>query len=204
MPTISHEESLERVLADVELLLSAYPDEAKALRDDNDVANTDNFPFRVQLTLSDTAFITLEWEEGYPVQSSIQIHSYRSSPNEKSRMETTVTAVRTAAEEALGDQIEAGFMCAAAAKDTWEAQLESENKKNEEMQMAAQQVSLVTPVSKVYEWKTGEPLTDRKSAFQAHICRIEKESDVKPALFQLLNGNSKIQRASHNMVSAIL
>ena len=194
--TLSHEESLDRALADVELLLSAYPDEAKAIHDDDSAAS---FPLRVQLTLSETALITLEWEEGYPVKSSIQIQSYRSSPNEKLRMEITVTAVRAAAAEALGDQVEAGFMCAAAARDVWDAHLEAEHEKEEELHMVLQ-ATLAMPPSKVYEWKTGEPLIDRKSSFLCHICRIEKESDVKPALSQLLE-SSKLQRATHNMVS---
>ena len=51
----------------------------------------------------------------------------------------------------------------------------------------------------VYEWISGEPLLDKKSAFQAHLCKVYSESDVKDSLHQLLTSSSKIQRASHNM-----
>lgn len=209
MTTITHEESLDRALADVELLLSAYPDETQAIHDGGDDSGADaSFPLRVQLGLSDTALITLEWVQGYPVQTSVQVYSYRSSPSEKSQMESAVSAVRTAASEALEDHVEAGFVCAAAARETWEAEarLQEDFKKADERKQAIQQATLDVPSQqhKVYEWKTGEPLTDRKSAFQAHVCRIGCESDVKPALSRLLDGNSKLHRATHNMVSTCI
>jgi hypothetical protein len=53
--------------------------------------------------------------------------------------------------------------------------------------------------TKVYEWISGEPLLDKKSAFQAHLCKVYSERDVKDSLHQLLTSSSKIQRASHNM-----
>lgn len=40
---------------------------------------------------------------------------------------------------------------------------------------------------------------DRKSTFRAHACRVDSEQAVHEALFQLIDGNSKLQRASHNM-----
>ena len=53
---------------------------------------------------------------------------------------------------------------------------------------------------KQHVWISGEPLVDRKSTFVAHICRVVTERDVHEALHQLLDRNSKLQRATHNMV----
>jgi hypothetical protein len=42
----------------------------------------------------------------------------------------------------------------------------------------------------------GEPITDRKSTFQAHVCSVSNKRDVELALKQLLS-DKKIQRAHH-------
>ena len=52
---------------------------------------------------------------------------------------------------------------------------------------------------KHYTWISGQPLLDRKSSFQAHLCEVYSENDVREALYQLLTSSSKIQRATHNM-----
>jgi Uncharacterized protein family UPF0029 len=54
-----------------------------------------------------------------------------------------------------------------------------------------------------YTWMIGEPLVDRKSVFLAHLCRIQVESQVQPAIQQLLHSHSKYQRATHNMVRVV-
>ena len=52
-----------------------------------------------------------------------------------------------------------------------------------------------------YKWISGKPLMDKKSTFQAHLCRVSTERDVYAALDQLIAGSSKLQRASHNMLA---
>ena len=47
---------------------------------------------------------------------------------------------------------------------------------------------------------TGEILTDRKSHFQAHICKVNSKDEIKNALSTLLQ-NSKVAAATHNIVA---
>lgn len=47
----------------------------------------------------------------------------------------------------------------------------------------------------------GEPITDRKSTFQAHVCSVMSRNDVTLALQQLLR-DKKIQRAHHPSMRA--
>lgn len=44
----------------------------------------------------------------------------------------------------------------------------------------------------------GEPITDRRSTFQAHLVKVESEEDVKNALIELKKIR-KISNATHNM-----
>ena len=46
----------------------------------------------------------------------------------------------------------------------------------------------------------GEPITDRKSTFQAHLCRVSSREQVR-AVLAALNTDRKIARATHNMVA---
>ncbi|EGD77406.1 hypothetical protein PTSG_12741 [Salpingoeca rosetta] len=46
----------------------------------------------------------------------------------------------------------------------------------------------------------GEPFTDRKSTFQGHVATVHSVADVKAVMAELLS-NSKIARATHNMVA---
>ena len=49
-------------------------------------------------------------------------------------------------------------------------------------------------------WITSEQtLIDRKSVFQAHLCQVSNEDMVKRAVHKLIQGSTKIQRATHNM-----
>jgi hypothetical protein len=203
MDTISAEESLERATADVELLLSAYSEEARAV---NATVPPHSLPLHVQLLLSQTASLTLEFTRGYPVETAVLIHSYRCQAHEKARLEATVTAVREAALHALEDQTEGGFPCCATARETWETASSEEAAAAKAAAVdASPSPANVPPWAEHHVWITSETtLTDRKSVFQAHVCRIGSESNVRPALVQLLDGNSKLQRASHNMVSSVL
>lgn len=47
----------------------------------------------------------------------------------------------------------------------------------------------------------GEPLTDRKSVFQAHIARVTCMEDVNAVLQQLKDSNRKIATATHNTLA---
>jgi len=186
------DESLDRTLADMEMLSAAYPDEIKEPEDFT------SFPLKVSLVLSNTAHIELEYVKGYPVDSNVQIASYRSNTNEKVRMEATVAAVRTAANECLREGIEGGLACVAAALETW-----SDYGDAEEPDTPSTPTEVTPTRTKTFRWINGEPLLDRKSTFQAHACRVSTDADVREALSQLLDGNSKLQRATHNMVCAI-
>lgn len=58
----------------------------------------------------------------------------------------------------------------------------------------------------IYQWTstTNEPVVDRKSVFIGHVCPIDREADVRPALDQLLTSTTKLQRATHHMVRTAL
>ncbi|VDO98267.1 unnamed protein product [Soboliphyme baturini] len=45
---------------------------------------------------------------------------------------------------------------------------------------------------------TGEPLTDRKSTFQASVCPVKSRAEVQRAL-ETLKSDKKVSRATHNM-----
>lgn len=47
----------------------------------------------------------------------------------------------------------------------------------------------------------GEPLTDRKSVFQAHVARIKRVEDVDLVMQALRQGSRKIEHATHNMLA---
>ncbi|KAH8740894.1 ximpact conserved protein [Cryptosporidium ryanae] len=51
---------------------------------------------------------------------------------------------------------------------------------------------------KVFGITHGEPIVDRKSVFQAHVCKVFTTEDVKKVIKWLLS-NTKIARATHNM-----
>jgi Uncharacterized protein family UPF0029 len=195
------EESLQLALADVEILRSAYPDETAV---ENDVTDpTLQYPLHVTLHLSETAFIQFEFVQGYPGKSNVQVATYRSKATEHARLERAVAAVRVTALQCLEDGVEGGLACCASALDAWNEGDEDapDEERLEVSSPETGQAGPPLPLSKTFEWISGEPLHDRKSAFQAHVCRVNSEADIKPALQQLLN-NSKLQRATHNMVSS--
>jgi hypothetical protein len=213
------EESFERAVADLEMLAAMYPDETSTSVPEagtgTGTTGTSTFPLQVTFRFSETAHIQLELVVGYPIDTGIQVKAYRSSPDEKARMEEAVTAVRNTAKECLDDGIEGCFACCAAALQTWsdfdDGSSDLDNKDTgidpSAPTESAQQESSVPQQpqrqGKVFHWITGEPLVDRKSTFQAHACRISSDRDVREALHQLLDGNSKLKRTTHNMVSAV-
>lgn len=188
------DESLERALADLEMLQAAYPDEVVSPSGE-DVA----FPLHFVLHLSEDSYVEFALQSGYPSSTPLSIVSYRSQ--QKQRIDAVVRAVRTSSQACLEDQVEAGFICCAAALEAWNESVEDETEKEGNVVEPTVETAPSQSKAAEMEWITGEPLMDRKSTFQAHVCRVSTESEVKEALRQLMDGNSKLQRATHNMVS---
>eukprot|EP00798_Chlamydomonas_sp_ICE-L_P026799 gene26799-4390_t len=49
--------------------------------------------------------------------------------------------------------------------------------------------------------QTGEPVTERKSTFQAHVCQVTSYEEVKMMVGWLLQSSNKIRNASHNIMA---
>lgn len=187
--SMMEKDSWERALGDAELVAAAYPDEVS-------LVSSASFPLLLNLHLSETSYVRLQMDQGYPITTNIQIVLYRSP--DKSRMEATLAAIRTTAEQCLHEGLEGGLMCCAAALGAWnDYPDDSDLVTIDPVTAVHDEASSQSQTS--FQWTTGEPLIDRKSTFQAHVCRIERELDVKPALQSLLS-SSKLQRATHNMV----
>lgn len=65
--------------------------------------------------------------------------------------------------------------------------------------------ALVEPVLRAEKdafivWHTGEPLTDRKSTFQAHLTRVDSARAI-PTAMEVLLSDRKIQSATHNVLA---
>lgn len=194
----NNNESLHQALADLEMLQAAYPDEVQTPSDTQ-------FPLHCSFHLSDDSFICLEFTDGYPMTSGVQISKYRSP--QKDRMDAVVRAIRTSAAECLNDKVEGAFVCCAAALETWNDYHEYTTTNDEEIGRNGERDAIQPPKMSppVVEWITAdEPLVDRKSSFLAHACRVTAEQQVHDALHQLIDGSSKLQRASHNMVCCVV
>jgi hypothetical protein len=187
---MENEESLERALADLEMLKAAYPDEVSS-------SSANTFPLRCSLHLSSDSFVELEFIQGYPVTTGIMVSSYRSP--EKGRMDAVVRAIRVTAQECLEDEAQGGFLCCAAALEAWN-DTGTSHQAEEEIQKVVKDPEPLPPLSTV-QWITGGTLVDRKSVFQAHVCRVTSEQEVHEALHQLIDGNSKLKKCTHHMVS---
>jgi hypothetical protein len=222
---MTQDDTLERAMADLEMLLAAYPDEIHigegVLSQDTASASSSQFPLHATLRLSATARIDIQFTQGYPVTSNLQIASYRSRPDDKSRMEEAVSAMRSTASQCLDDGVEGAFACVSAALEVWnshgggawmndheslsgvavdDAQTYTDPSSGEPSLPLQSMVDSANTTAANYTWNTGEPLHDRKSTFVAHVCRLYREADVRPALQQLLDSNSKLHKATHNMV----
>lgn len=163
------------------------------------------------------ATITMEFPKGYPMNKSLEILSYRcSNVIRKDIIEEVVSSVKQTALEAFdvygdgssGSGEECGLSCCAKAIETWtdllEQQQEEERIRNDtkSKQLQQQQAYEQSMNDDDIQWITSEEiLLDRKSAFQAHLCIITSEDMVQRAVDKLILGNSKLQRATHNMVS---
>jgi len=203
--------SLERARADLEIIQSCYPDEISS---SSCCDESSTFPFRFILQLSDdssAANLTLSLEQGYPVSSGVQIANYRTdSAKHKARLEAVVRAVRRVSAECQEDGMEGSIACCAIALETWSDHSpdnenncyggNNENDTTGDAKTADFSTNNDKLVSdKQYKWISGEPFLEKKSSFQAHLCEVHSEQDVREALDQLLTSSSKIQRATHNM-----
>ncbi|GAX18025.1 hypothetical protein FisN_18Hu239 [Fistulifera solaris] len=199
-------ESFERARADIEMLLAAFDTEIQM----NDVElERLQFPFQVTFQFSPTVSCVLEWREGYPLTEPLHLAAFRASTShDKVRLEAALTAFRQHAQECFELQMEAALTCCSAALQAWNEYIEdgnhitnNENPDDDEMRLSSNEAVTKTEylMSPSYQWMTGEPLLDRKSTFQAHVCNIQSDADVQPALLQLLQSSTKLQRATHNM-----
>ena len=179
---------MERALADVEIIQAAYPDEVT-------ITTGTSFPLSFTIRWNEQDYITLELREGYPTDSGVEIASYRC--NDKHRIETIVAAIRRTSQECQNEGIEGGLSCCSIALETW-------NEYDNDTGLPIKETHLPEPPLVVnemkYNWISGTPLTVQKSTFQAHLCRVYSEQQVREALSQLITSSSKIQRATHNMV----
>ena len=145
--------------------------------------------------------VTMEFPEGYPAKE-LQIVSYRTLPViKKEIIEQVVTNIRTTAKEALelyGGE-ECGLVCCSIALECWNECLEKFAVDNAAAVLQAAPKEEIDMYDDI-EWITAETtLTDRKSVFQAHVCAVDSDEKVRRAVNKLIQGSSKIQRASHNM-----
>lgn len=234
--------SSQRALADLEIILAAYPDEVTTNVDMDSIidetsssttTSTTKYPMKLlplQFTihLSEYAYITMEFHNGYPSKTGIQISSFRSDKSiDRYRLETTVAAVRKVSLECQVDEIEGGISCCSVALETWN---DTETTTTDDLEVNTATATATMPMtsrsgndgvvdytsetaksinqqpqqSSSYKWISGQPLMDRKSSFQAHVCHVTTEQQVREALEQLLTSSSKIQRATHNMVRCVL
>ena len=108
-------------------------------------------------------------------------------------------AVRKASEECLEDDMEGSMTCCATALETWQNYGVDPHADDYVDEDGGCCCPPPKPPLKHYEWISGEPMMDRKSSFQAHLCEVYTEQETREALQQLLTSSSKIQRASHNM-----
>jgi len=197
--------------------------------DDDDDVQPDWFPLIFTLNLGCTsqnhqdegksksrfgATITMEFPKGYPTTKSLEVVSYRNLPStKKDIIEEVVASVKSTAQEAYdvyGGE-ECGLSCCAAAIECWTLLIEEVE---QQTLLEKEKSSLCNTASgKILQqqgsdnnddgdihWITSEDtLIDRKSVFQAHLCLVENEDMVKRAVRKLIEGSTKIQRATHNM-----
>lgn len=177
-----------------------------------------SFPFRFTLHLSNRASLTMELDDGYPEDSPVLVTNFRADRlQDKARLDQIVRAVRTVADECQADGMEGAISCCAVALETWrddDNDYDNDNHNDngnhggeaewadEDNVRTAGTVAPSFPhpaTNKTYHWMSGEPLMDRKSSFQAHLCWVRSVQQVQEALPQLLQSSSKMQRATHHI-----
>jgi hypothetical protein len=187
------------------------------------------FPIQFELRFNPASIVKLEMPAGYPTRGpGLRVVSYRSNSAEcKPRLELAVSAIRKASLKCFEDGIEAALACCAAGLESWREWSDLPLSKHPTVDRADSEAStsaialdgnsLVvdhidnsalpfgsSELPEAVEWVSGNPIVEKKSVFQAHVCRIACEAQVRAALHRLIDGNSKLQRATHNMVRSIL
>lgn len=199
------ESSLDLALADIELLCSAYPDEVAFVGNgcSNSLSSSDqSLPLTVTLHLSDDALVDFQFDDGYPKDSAIKVTRCRSS-KEYPILQAAIRAFERTALECMQEGIEGALPCCAAAFEAWNSAKEDQKQNFETPPttiLKNQSETIDDQKKKSTVWVSGEPLIDRKSTFQAHLCHVHSEHDVQEALRSLNSISNKIARATHNMV----
>jgi Uncharacterized protein family UPF0029 len=112
-----YNESLQRALADLEMVMAAYPDETSIVlsssssgshHHNNDTAASprapSSFPLHFRLHMSPSCYFDLSMRSGYPSRCNIEIASMRcdgKNTANKERMEAAATAIRKTARMCL-------------------------------------------------------------------------------------------------------
>jgi hypothetical protein len=200
-------------------------------RDDDGGATAERelkFPILFTLRFDPASTVQLEIPAGYPTRGpGLRVASYRSNSAEsKLQMELAVSAIRKASLECLEDGVEAALACCAAGLESWREGGTADLLLSAEQPFTGREESTTASAlhrnsldadlidnptlslgsrdhAEAVEWISGDPIVEKKSVFQAHVCRISREAQVLAALHHLLDGNSKLQRATHNMVRSI-
>jgi hypothetical protein len=204
------DESLERTRADLELVCAAYPDEVRltTLCSPTSFEVPDDFPFIFSLSLTkysfdsrSTAHITMEFPIGYP-KTALRVLSCRGGSHvPKILLDAIASTIRTHAETNAQKNEECGLIICSSVCESWSRYWEEEKIKIDSLQRSGPHDSPHFHNTTI-KWISGKnTINDKKSVFQAHVCVIRSESAVRVALRELIDNNSKIQRATHNMVS---
>jgi len=167
-------------------------------------------------TSSSSVSITMELPHGYP-QVSLRVVSYRGgNAVSKLFLEQIPSVIHSIAIAHAEKNEECGFILCSHLLEMY-----NQSWKHDDSVQTQIEVGPLPPLptlddvrihstpssscSKIIPWISGQnTITDRKSVFQAHVCIVQSLEDVQLALSQLKEMNSKIQRATHNMVRFIL
>jgi len=207
------EEALMRAQADLELLTAAYPDEITI----HTPLPCTSFPISFTMHLQSTneasskaikdskSTITMQMKSGYPETTGVEITTFRAI--RKKSIELAVQAVKDASLECLANGEESALSCCIAAQQVWDECMQDEADKlvwEEERLKEEEHVRLdLATQDDDIKWISGVEgcgiVHDRKSTFQAFVCYVKDEDMVRRALRKLIDGNNKIQRATHNM-----
>jgi len=219
----SNDEDFLRAKADLELVLAAFPDEVQISKIGNVSEDGElfSFPLKFEMHLKTTsdkddvgvesitlAIVKMEIHRGYPSKSGIFLSGYRiigsSKKVPKKHVEDVMSVIRQTSKECLENEEEGALSCCLAAQQVWDEFKEEQRRQIEETNLKTSIEVEVEQVDVDIDWITGKDdnvgfITDRKSTFQAFVCRINSEDMALRAVNNLISGNSKLQRATHNM-----
>ena len=210
--SLDDDEALMRAQVDLEILTAAYPDEITIHTPIPCTTFPISFTLHLQSTNASydtikgaTSNITMQISSGYPDTSGVEITSFRGV--RKNSIELAVKAAKDASLECLANGEEGALSCCIAAQQVWDDCMQDEVDKlvSEEERLKEEEhvrLDLATQNDDI-EWISGVEgcgiAHDRKSTFQAFVCSVKNDDMVRRALGKLIDGNNKIQRATHNM-----